>query len=77
MTTTAEHAGPELDPVIHPAHRLKICAALLDATEVEFATLREVVGVSDSVLSKQLAALAAVGYVVQRRPRCSKPSRRA
>ena len=67
MTTTQEDAGPELDPVIHPAHRLRICAALVDATEVEFATLREVVGVSDSVLSKQLTALAAAGYVEQRR----------
>ena len=55
------------DPVIHPSHRLRICAALDQAGEFEFAAVRDLVGVSDSVLSKQLAVLIEAGYVKQRR----------
>ena len=55
------------DPVIHPPHRLRICAALEPWEEYEFSALREVVGVSDSVLSKQLAILVDARYVAQRR----------
>jgi DNA-binding MarR family transcriptional regulator len=55
------------DPVIHPPHRLRICAALEPWDEYEFSALREVVGVSDSVLSKQLAILMDARYVAQRR----------
>ena len=40
----------------HPA-RLQIAAALAQVDEIEFATLREIVEVSDSVLSKHLATL--------------------
>lgn len=35
--------------------------------EFEFSAVREIVGVSDSVLSKQLAVLMEAGYVQQRR----------
>jgi DNA-binding MarR family transcriptional regulator len=56
-----------LDPVIHPPARLQMAALLAAVTEVEFATLREAVGVSDSVLSKHLAALAEAGYVKLRK----------
>ena len=55
------------DPVIHPPHRLRICAALEPWDEYEFSALREVVGVSDSVLSKQLSILMDARYVAQRR----------
>ena len=34
----------ELDPVIHPVHRLQICALLANADEMEFALLRERTG---------------------------------
>lgn len=55
------------DATIHAPHRLRICALLADVKELEFAVLRDTVGVSDSVLSKQLAVLAAARYVRSRR----------
>ena len=55
------------DPLIHPPHRLRICATLEPFDEYEFAALRDVVGVSDSVLSKQLTILMDARYVAQRR----------
>lgn len=56
-----------LDPVIHPPARLQIAALLSAVTDAEFATLRAAVGVSDSVLSKHLAALMDAGYVKLRK----------
>lgn len=38
-------------------------ALLSDVTEAEFATLRDMLGISDSLLSKHLAALNEAGYV--------------
>ena len=52
-----------LDPVIHPPARLQIMGVLGSVSEVAFDKLREIVGVSDSVLSKHLAALAEAGYI--------------
>jgi len=60
-------SAPELDPVIYPPARLQIAALLAAVADAEFATLREAVGVSDSVLSKHLAALADAGYVKLRK----------
>ena len=54
---------PRLDPLIHPPARLQIAGVLAAVADVEFATLREAVGVSDSVLSKHLSQLAEAGYV--------------
>ena len=51
------------DPIIHPPNRLKICAFLMPLEEAEFQVLREELGVSDSVLSKQISQLADAGYV--------------
>ncbi|OZD10348.1 MarR family transcriptional regulator [Rhodococcus sp. 06-235-1A] len=59
----------DLDPVIHPAHRLRICALLAAATTVELATVKEHSGLSASALSKQVAALVDAGYVEQQRSR--------
>lgn len=56
-----------LDPVIHPLNRLQICAVLAPHDEVEFAVVREEVGVSDSVLSKQVKHLEEAGYVAVRK----------
>lgn len=56
-----------LDPVIHPAHRLKICAILAAGTEVEMGIVKEHLGLSPSALSKQVAALVDAGYVGQAR----------
>lgn len=57
----------ELDPVIHPIPRLRICALLDPVTEEEFGSLRDLLGITDSALSKQVATLADAGYVAQRR----------
>lgn len=54
-----------LDPTIHPIQRLRICALLQPVTKEEFAVLRDILEVSDSALSKQIAALIAAGYVEQ------------
>jgi DNA-binding MarR family transcriptional regulator len=56
-----------LDPVIHPPARLQIAALLAAVTDAEFATLREALGVSDSLLSKHLSALVEAGYVKLRK----------
>lgn len=56
-----------LDPVIHPPARLQVMAILADAQEAEFAVLRTATGVSDSVLSKHLSALAEAGYLTLRK----------
>ncbi|RIV85756.1 transcriptional regulator [Aurantiacibacter zhengii] len=56
-----------IDPVLHPPARLQIAAALARVDDIEFATLREILDVSDSVLSKHLAAMADAGYVQLRK----------
>lgn len=59
----------ELDPVIHPTHRLKICAILAASTTVEMGIIKEQLDLSPSALSKQVAALVDAGYVSQERSR--------
>lgn len=60
-------APPQLDPVIHAPARLQIAALLAAVDDAEFATVRDAVGVSDSVLSKHVAQLAEAGYVKLRK----------
>jgi DNA-binding MarR family transcriptional regulator len=67
MTDAHGRTAPELDPVIHAPTRLRIVALLAATEEAEFALVRDSVGVSDSVLSKQAAALEAAGYVKVRK----------
>jgi len=68
-------AVPQPDPVIVTTTRLSIVALLAAAEEMEFAAVRDSVGLSDSALSKQASALEAAGYVrirkgyVGKRPR--------
>lgn len=52
-----------LDPVIHAPKRLAAMAILLNAPTVTFRFLRDRPALSDSDLSKQMAALEAAGYV--------------
>lgn len=59
--------APNLDTIIHAPGRLQICALLASASEAEFATLREAVGVSDSVMSKHLKLLEDAGYIAVRK----------
>ena len=56
-----------LDPSINPPTRLHLLTLLAAVTEVEFVTLRDQLGISDSVLSKHLSALVEVGYVRSRK----------
>ncbi|WP_406502914.1 transcriptional regulator [Streptomyces sp. NBC_00212] len=65
-----------LDPVIHHLPKLSICALLAAGPQwVEFRTVREATGLSDSMVSKHSRALEDVGYIevrkggVGRRPR--------
>jgi len=52
-----------LDAALHAPVRLQIAAMLSRVEDAEFATIREILEVSDSVLSKHLSALGEVGYV--------------
>ena len=54
------------DHVVAPA-RLKLMTMLTAVSEAEFATIRDALDVSDSVLSKHLAALEEVDYVKRRK----------
>lgn len=56
-----------LDATLHPPARLQIAALLARVEEAEFAVMRDVVDVSDSVLSKHLSALKEAGYVSLRK----------
>ncbi|MDG9714778.1 transcriptional regulator [Streptomyces sp. DH10] len=56
-----------LDEVIHPTHRLQICAMLAAVESMEFSAVRDALGVSDSVLSKQMKVLQAAGYATVRK----------
>jgi DNA-binding transcriptional ArsR family regulator len=53
----------DLDIVLHAPARLQIAALLARVHEAEFAAIRDIVEVSDSVLSKHLSALGEAGYV--------------
>jgi DNA-binding MarR family transcriptional regulator len=55
------------DAVIHAPSRLQICALLTPLEEAEFQLLRENLGISDSVLSKQVKQLENAGYVEVRK----------
>jgi DNA-binding MarR family transcriptional regulator len=57
----------DLDAILQPPTRLKLMSMLTAVTEAEFAVLREGLEVSDSVLSKQVTALADAGYVRSRK----------
>ncbi|MFQ1003355.1 transcriptional regulator [Modestobacter sp. SSW1-42] len=59
--------APRFDAVIHPPPRLQICGLLAAVDTMEFATARDAVGVSDSVLSKHVKQLEEAGYVQVRK----------
>ncbi len=52
-----------LDPLLNGPKRLAIMAVLARSTSTDFAFLRQHLGVSDSDLSKQAAALESSGYL--------------
>ena len=55
--------APRFDAVIHPPPRLQVCGLLAAVDLMEFAAVRDAVGVSDSVLSKHVKQLEEAGYV--------------
>ncbi|MET3961799.1 DNA-binding MarR family transcriptional regulator [Marmoricola sp. OAE513] len=57
----------ELDRTLQAPARLRLMTMLATVSEVEFVTLRDGLDVSDSVLSKHVAALAEVGYARSRK----------
>jgi DNA-binding MarR family transcriptional regulator len=57
----------DLDRVIHSPKRLAAMAILASSTSSDFAYLREQLHLSDSDLSKQMAALRDAGYVRDRK----------
>ena len=69
------HPRTRLDELIHHPVRFSLMAALARAKELEFRFLRDALGVSDSVLSRQASTLEGAGYVrirkgfVGKRPR--------
>jgi DNA-binding MarR family transcriptional regulator len=58
---------PDLDANLQAPARLKLMTMLTAVSEAEFATLRDRLDVSDSVLSKHIAALASSDYVKSRK----------
>lgn len=58
---------PAFDEVVHSAVRLRICGVLRRVSEVEFAVVRDTLGLTDAHLSKNLKVLADRGYVTLRK----------
>ena len=56
-----------LDPVIHAPNRLQMCCMLAAVDTIDFATIREALGVSESVLSKHAKQLEDAGYLAVRK----------
>ncbi|MEA9987243.1 transcriptional regulator [Subtercola sp. RTI3] len=57
MTPIPSHPRHLLSEVIHQTVRFSIVAALASADSLDFATIRDAIQVSDSVLSKQITIL--------------------
>lgn len=57
----------DLDASIVAPARLKLLTTLTAVSEAEFSTVRETLQVSDSVLSKHVAALESIDYVKRRK----------
>ncbi|WP_449373658.1 transcriptional regulator [Arthrobacter psychrolactophilus] len=58
-----------LNEIIHAPNRLRICAYLSTLEQAEFGVLRDMLGVADSVASKQLKVLEEAGYVTLSKPK--------
>lgn len=54
---------PQFDELIHPSTRLSIVALLVSADWIDFAYVRDQLGLSDSALSKQFSTLEEAGYL--------------
>jgi DNA-binding MarR family transcriptional regulator len=58
---------PLFDQVVHAPPRLQVCGLLAAVDVMDFAAVRDAVGVSDSVLSKHVKQLEDAGYVLVRK----------
>jgi len=54
---------PAFDELVHAPNRLQVCAMLAPVEALDFATVRDALGVSDSVLSKHVRVLTGAGYL--------------
>ncbi|REE97755.1 transcriptional regulator [Thermomonospora umbrina] len=63
--TVADRAEEGFNATIHAPNRLRICAMLESADQVEFGLIQERLDVSASVLSKHVGVLMDAGYVEQ------------
>ncbi|MET4224806.1 transcriptional regulator [Oerskovia enterophila] len=59
--------APAFNEVIHSPVRLRICGVLRRGAELEFAVLRDTLGLSDANLSKNLRVLSDAGFVTVRK----------
>jgi DNA-binding MarR family transcriptional regulator len=64
-------AAARFDETVHAPNRLQICAILSAVTSADFATVREALGVADSVLSKHVRVLHEAGYVDVHKSACA------
>lgn len=60
---SGSHPRHRLDDLIHSPVRLSMMAALAAADSIDFRSLRDIVEVSDSLLSKHITTLEEAGYV--------------
>ncbi|WP_339017501.1 transcriptional regulator [Corynebacterium hesseae] len=72
MPKEAPNQSPELDPVIHPINRLRICATLYsagatDGRQMKYSKLAELTELPADTLSKQLKHLEERGYISRTR----------
>jgi DNA-binding MarR family transcriptional regulator len=59
------------DEIVHAPNRLQICAILSAVDSADFATVREGLGVADSVLSKHTRVLHEAGYIEVHKATCA------
>ena len=59
------------DEIVHAPNRLQICAILSAVDSADFATVREGLGVADSVLSKHIRVLHEAGDVDVHKTTCA------
>jgi DNA-binding MarR family transcriptional regulator len=64
-------AAARFDQTVHAPNRLQICAILSAVTSADFATVREALGVADSVVSKHVRVLHEAGYVDVHKSTCA------
>lgn len=58
---------PQFNELVHSPVRLRICALLRPANQLEFATIRDTLEISDTHLSKNLKLLSDAGIVQLRK----------